>query len=135
MKRDNTMTRLLSIILLLLLSIGCESNRIIGSQDAMEITNVSFTTDNLYTTGTSLNVEGTLTNNNSYTIYPPFYIEALFYTDNTSQVVLGGSSDCFNYPIEPGVSTLWSLEYSSDDINESYYPDFSVNSIRIYTNQ
>ena len=92
------MTRLLSIILLLILSIGCETTPIVGSQDVMEITNVGFTTDSLYSDGTSLTAEGTLTNNNSSTIYPPFHIECMFYTDNTLQTVLGGSSENFNLP-------------------------------------
>mgnify|MGYP001468463522 CR=1 FL=1 len=68
------------------------------------------------------------------TIYAPWYVEGMFYADSSLETVLGGDSRVFNYALEPGISTLWHLTYSSS-INELDYPNFAISNLRAYLNE
>ncbi len=112
---------------------GCGS-RPVGSDDVLEITHVEFSVDSTYATSTKFIIKGTVKNTGSSSIQPPWYIEASFYKDNTYSHIFGGSSTMKNFALDAGVTTDWSLSYSSGSVVESEYPNFGVKDLRVYVN-
>jgi hypothetical protein len=66
------------------------------------------------------------------TILAPWFVEANYYSDSTFTVILGGNQQSFNLNLQSGVSTYWTLSYSSADIVESSYPNFTINNFRAF---
>jgi len=112
---------------------GCGS-RPVGSDDVLEITHVEFSVDSTYVLTSKFMIKGTVKNTGSSSIQPPWYIEASFYKDDTYSHIFGGSSTMKNFALNSGVSTDWSLSYSSGAIVESDYQDFGVKDLRVYVN-
>ncbi|MBC8256605.1 MAG: hypothetical protein H8E85_04770 [Candidatus Marinimicrobia bacterium] len=128
--------KLIIIITLILFNLGC--NGVIGSEDNETINHVEWsigTTEdpNGYsTTNEKLIVTGMITNIGDTTIIAPWSVEAEFYSDSTFTLILGGDQQSFNVNLKKGVSILWTLSYSSNDIVESNYPNFAVDNFRAF---
>ena len=109
---------------------SCEESNAIGSEDDIAIAGTIFHLDTTYTYIDQLIAEGTVENNGSQTITPTWYIEGQFYADSSFVVKLGGANLSFNYPLETGVTTHWRLEFTSDVIDVTEYPNFAVSNLR-----
>ena len=126
----------LAIILICLLYLGCEdSSPVVGSADVNPITYASFTVTGYQATGTELSATGRVRNNGSARISPTWYIEGIFYSDSTLTLQFGGRNTTMNVSLDPGVETIWTLEFSDGNIIESDYPDFRVDNLRAYYRQ
>jgi hypothetical protein len=120
---------------LLLLGASCEegNSTVVGSnQGNTDITNVSFTVTQLVGSSSSLKASGTVKNTGSVQIKSPWYVECQFYADSTLTLKLGGNRTQISVPLEPGVETLWSITFSSQNIAEGDYPNFRVSNMRAY---
>jgi hypothetical protein len=128
--------RKLAVILICLLYLGCkDSSPVVGSAEVNPITTASFTVTGFQATGTELSATGRVRNNGSARISPPWYIEGIFYSDSTLTLQLGGRNMTMNVSLDPGVETLWTLQFSDDSIIESDYPNFRVSNLRAYYRQ
>ena len=129
--------RLLLITFLLLFNVGCKPvyDTIMGYQNLnlTEITNVSFndisySTDNFY-----LQVKGTLTNNNNFTIHRLFYLECTFYTDSTFTTRIVDAWEKSGRVVEPGETVPWRIRYTNDaGVDYWAYPNLAVDDIKVY---
>ena len=127
---------ILSFLYLLLISASCEtSDPIVGDPGVPTINNVSFTVTELSVSNDRLTASGKVRNNSSVKITPPWYVEGQFYTDSTLTLKLGGDVTQISVPLEKGVETLWTLQYSSQNISEGNYPSFRVSNLRAYYNE
>lgn len=114
---------------------GCEGgSSIVGSDDVVELSGASFTITDQYFTSSLFTVKGTITNTGDDTYYPPWYIEAEFYSDSTFTMKFGGDRTQMSFSLAPTEQTLWQITYSSDLITESDYPNFKVKNLRAYIN-
>jgi hypothetical protein len=131
-----TSTSIISAILISIpFIVSCEDNSIIGSDDVAELESADFTITETSYSSSKLTVAGRVSNKGNSTYYPPWHIEAEFYSDSTFTTKFGGSSERVNYALAPGENTLWKLTYSSDLIVESDYPNFAIKNLRAYTNR
>ena len=73
-----------------------------------------------------------ITNTGDTTILALWWVEAEFYSDSTFTLILGGDQQSFNVNLQTGVSTQWTLNYSSQDKVESAYPNFAINNFRAF---
>jgi hypothetical protein len=112
---------------------SCEtSDPIVGDPGVPVITNVSFNVTALNVSSDKLTATGTVRNNSSVKITPPWNIEGQFYADSTFTLKLGGDVTRITVPLEQGVETLWTLQFSSSSISEGNYPNFRVAGMRAY---
>ena len=120
----------------LFISSGCHegSGNPIGSQDVLELDGAVFQIDSTYTSSSRFYVEGRITNQSTTTYHPHWYIEGEFFADENSNLIFGGSSTSFNYPLAPMNQTFFDLDFSSNNIIESEYPNFDVRNLRAYIN-
>ena len=117
-----------------LVFLGCDSARPVGSEDVMVLHGAEFQIDTLYTSNTRFYVEGKVTNDGGSPFYPYWYIEADFYENATSNLKFGGSSTTMSFKLEPDEQTFFDLDFSSNNIIESEYPNFDVRNLRAYIN-
>tara|TARA_Y100000034_G_scaffold36901_1_gene45341 strand:+ start:162 stop:563 length:402 start_codon:yes stop_codon:yes gene_type:complete len=117
-------------ILLILLTVGCHD--IIGSNNVSELDNINLTVTGMEATNYSWEVSGTVVNTSDTTIFAPWYIEAMFYSDSTFTETFGGDNDRMNFPLEPGVTGYWHLTHSSEVVVEADYPNFAIKDLRAY---
>ena len=122
--------RKILLTLSLLLATGCYD--IIGSNDVFELDNVTLTVTEMEAQNYRWKVSGTVVNNGDSTISAPWYIEAMFYSDSTFTETFGGDNDRMNFPLEPGVTSYWTLTHSSDAVVEANYPNFAIKDLRAY---
>jgi len=121
---------------LTLLGSSCENNTVVGSDEGVtKINNVSFTITGLETSSSSLKATGTVKNTGSSKITSPWYIEGQFYADSTLSLKLGGDNTQIGVPLETGLQTIWTLEFSSPDVSEGNYPNFRVSNLRAFYNE
>ena len=134
MKTNPTYLLLISLFLyLIFIGSSCEtSDPIVGDPGVPVITNVSFTVTALNVSSDKLTATGTVKNNSSVKITPPWNIEGQFYADSTLTLKLGGDVTRITIPLEHGVETLWTLEFSNSNISEGNYPNFRVSGLRAY---
>jgi hypothetical protein len=102
---------------------------VVGSNKDVEISGLAFIIDRSYVSGTTMYVNGTVRNNASGTITPPWYVEGQFYSDSTHSLKLGGANVQINVPLSQGQSTLWNLAYTPA-LSAQYYPNFKVGDLR-----
>lgn len=129
------MKRIITNILLVagVLYFSCkDSSFLVGSEDVDEIDDVIFTITSYTPYSTRLEGKGTVRNNGTQTIYPTWYVEGHFYSDSTLAFKLGGDRQEKNVSLEPGITMNWTLSFSSEDIDESQYPDFKIAQLRAY---
>ena len=124
------------LIASIILFTGCQG--MIGSKNNETIDHVEWvlgTDDNpagySYTNET-LQVTGMITNTGDSTILALWSVEAEFYSDSTFTLILGGDQQSFNVNLQTGVSTQWTLNYSSQDKVESDFPNFAINNFRAF---
>ena len=124
------------LIASIILFTGCQG--VIGSKNNETIDHVEWVlgTDAnpagySYKNGT-LQVTGMITNTGDNTILALWSVEAEFYSDSTFTLILGGDQQSFNVNLQTGVSTQWTLNYSSDDKVESNYPNFAIDNFRAF---
>jgi hypothetical protein len=117
------------------LGASCEQEPIIGPDPGKEPISVSFTITGQAATSTMLSVQGKVKNTGSNTITAYWYVEGQFYGDNTFTLLLGGDVTTMNIPLNPGVETLWTLEFSDPNIAEGDYPNFAVKDLVAYYNK
>ena len=96
------------------------------------INDVEWTLDEYTFSNTSLTATGIITNVGDTTILAPWFVEANYYSDSTFVTILGGNQQSFNVNLQSGVSTYWTLNYSSSDIVESNYPNFAIKDFRAF---
>ena len=134
MKTNKTFLLLVSLFLyLIIIGSSCEtSDPIVGDPGVPVITNVSFNVTALNVSSDKLTATGTVRNNSSVRIAPPWNIEGQFYSDSTFTLKLGGDVTRITVPLESGVETLWTLKFSSSNISEGDYPNFRVSGMRAY---
>lgn len=127
---------LLSILLLSVIFTFCDSSdNIVGSNEDIEINNVSFSVDTTYLQSNVLYAKGRVTNLGTTKINSPWYVEGQFYTDQTYTTKLGGNNTRISVPLEPYQSTFWVLTYSTSIVDVSQYPNFRISDLRgIYKN-
>ena len=129
--------KIITLIVTILLFYGC-SGGVIGSENNETIDHVIWsigTTENpagYSYTNQSLQVTGMITNTGDTTILAPWSVEAEFYSDSTFTLILGGDQQSFNVNLQTGVSTQWTLNYSSQDKVESDFPNFAINNFRAF---
>ena len=123
-----------SIMMLLLLASGCWQcqETITGSPNVDVISHVRFRVTESWAESTRLVAKGTVENTGTRTITPPFYVEGQFYSDAGYRLKLGGDNYRLAFSLAPGESAVWTLEFSSSEINEAQYPDFAVKNLRAY---
>jgi hypothetical protein len=119
-------------ICLIVVGASCESDPIVGDPGVPVISNVSFKITALDVSSDKLTASGTARNNSSVRITPPWNIEGQFYADSTLTLKLGGDVTRITVPLENGVETLWTLQFSSSNISEGNYPNFRVSGMRAY---
>ncbi len=135
MRYNFTMNRILSVMLVLLgiVYFSCkDTSYVVGSENVDEIEDVIFTITSYTVYSTKLEGKGTVKNTGSSTIYPSWYIEGHFYSDSTLSFKLGGDRQVKTVSLEPGTTMSWTLEFSSNDIDESLYPNFKIAQLRAY---
>jgi len=137
MKNCKCTSALLAVFLLLIfLGSSCENNTVVGSDEGITvINNVSFTITELETSSSSLKASGTVKNTGSLKITSPWYIEGQFYADSTLSLKLGGDNTQIGVPLETGVATIWTFEFSNPDISEGNYPNFRISNLRAFYNE
>tara|TARA_R110002124_G_scaffold46903_3_gene140219 strand:- start:429 stop:815 length:387 start_codon:yes stop_codon:yes gene_type:complete len=126
------MKNILALILLLVLFTGCEETMPTGVEEVVEFESVVFVVTGKEVTDNTFFVEGTVKNTGNTTFTPTWYMEAQFYTDEAKSLKLGGAVDSFNFSLEKGETTQWSLKYSNSDQNLDNYQDFGVGNFRAY---
>ena len=112
--------------------LSCEESVPTGSEDVDEFESVVFVVTSKEVTDNTFFVEGTIENTGSETFTPIWYMEAQFYTDQQKSLKLGGSVDSFNFSLENGETTQWSLRYSNTDQNLNNYQNFGIGNFRAY---
>ena len=117
-------------MLLLLLSTGCFD--IIGSNDVFELNSVNLIVTETEASNSQWKVYGTVVNTGDTTILAPWYIEAMFYADSTFSTTFGGDNERMNFPLEPGVTSYWTLDHRSESVIEADYPDFKIKDLRAF---
>ena len=117
-------------MLLLLLSTGCFD--IIGSNDVFELYSVNLIITETEASNSQWKVYGTVVNTGDTTILAPWYIEAMFYADSTFSTTFGGDNERMNFPLEPGVTSYWTLDHRSESVIEADYPDFKIKDLRAF---
>ena len=117
-------------MLLLLLSTGCFD--IIGSNDVFELNSVNLIVTETEASNSQWKVYGTVVNTGDTTILAPWYIEAMFYADSTFSTTFGGDNERMNFPLEPGVTSYWTLNHRSEFVVEADYPDFKIKDLRAF---
>ena len=105
---------------------------IIGSDNVLELNNVVLTVTEMEATDWQWKVRGTIVNTGDTTIVAPWHIEAMFYSDDTFTETFGGDNDRINFDLEPGVTSHWTLDYSSNAVTESDYPNFAIKDLRAF---
>ena len=103
-----------------------------GGNTQQYLNDVEWTLDEYTFSTTALIATGIITNTSDTTILAPWSVEAEFYSDSTFTLILGGDQQSFNVNLQSGVSTYWTLSYSSADIVESNYPNFAIKNIRAF---
>lgn len=127
------MKKLLPLFLLLIVfNSSCEETMPTGSEDVIEFKSVVFVVTSKEVTDNSFFVEGTIENTGEETFTPTWYMEAQFFTDAEKSIKLGGSVDSFNFSLENGEATQWSLRYSNSDQNLDNYTNFGIGNFRAY---
>ena len=109
---------------------GCTP--IIGSNNVLELENVTIEVTQKTYTNTQWQITGTITNLGDTTIMAPWHIEAQFYSDDNYTTTFGGTATSFNYPLESSVSAFWTITHYDDAVVESNYPNFAVKNVRAY---
>lgn len=137
MKRPWHKLSMLPLAFGLFLSYNCEpiEETTVGSPSDTQITRMAFYVDTTYVSGSSLYTRGRVQNNGSNNIYPTWYVEAQFYTDETYTTKLGGNSTSISVPLSPGQATFWTIGFSSANVDVRKYPGFTVKDLRaVYKN-
>ena len=101
------------------------SDPVVGSTGDTTIPNLSFTIDTTY-----LVAKGSVKNNGSAQVTSPWYVECQFYTSPSKTTKLGGNYMQIGVPLSNGQSTLWTINYSSTNVNVNDYPNFAVGDLR-----
>ena len=120
-----------SLISLTLFCISsCENP--VGSTKDVEINNVSFAVDTMYfsVSSSELVASGQAKNTGTETITSPWYVEAQFYSDSTCTVKLGGNFTKITVPLPQETSAMWTIRFSSQNVDEAKYPDFRLSDLR-----
>jgi hypothetical protein len=122
----------LALLLALPITSCEETDPVVGSTGVTQISSLSFTVDTTYLDSSTprLVAKGSVTNNGSSTVTSPWYIEAQFYTTKTSNTKLGGNNTRIGVPLSRGQSTVWTINFSSGNVDVRDYPDFGVKDIR-----
>lgn len=120
------------LFLLIIFTVSCTETAPTGSEDVYEYESVVFVIQSKQVTNNTFFAEGTVRNTGDENFTPTWYMEAQFYTDAQKSIKLGGSIDSFNFSLEPGETTQWSLTYSNSSQNLDNYPEFSMDNLRAY---
>ena len=118
-----------SVLIVIYLLIVTEKIQI---ETIFEIEDLNFVINEMAVDNYRWRVTGIVVNNSDTTISPPWYIEAMFYSDSTFTNTFGGNNTLINYPLDPGITTHWSLTHSVESVLESDYKSFAVKNLRGY---
>lgn len=117
------------IIVISLLITSCdEGETTVGTDTDTVISNLFFTVDTTYldSANSRLVAKGSVKNNGSSKVTSPWYVECQFYTNSSKTTKLGGNYTKIGIPLSNGQSTLWTINYSSSNVNVNDYPNFAV---------
>jgi hypothetical protein len=112
---------------------SCETtDPVVDSPTDTLIQNLSFTVDTTFldSGNNRLVAKGTTRNNGSSKVTSPWYMEAQFYTTKTSNLKLGGGNTQIGVPLSSGQSTLWTIYFTSSNVDVLSYPNFGVKDLR-----
>ena len=124
---------LLSLIICVIIIITSCGDDIIGSESNQTIDEIVQDSEIVYTfTNNQLKASGMIKNIGNTLILAPWYIETEFFSDSTFSLILGGDQYSFHTNLDTSTSTIWTLEFSSDEIVESNYPDFAIKNFRAF---
>ncbi|XWN38409.1 MAG: hypothetical protein ROO71_05590 [Balneola sp.] len=126
------MKKILLLALFFLPFHGCVETMPTGAEDVQEYQNVKFVVTSKELVDDTFFVEGTVQNQGTETFTPTWFMEAQFYTDSQHSLKLGGAVDSFNFSLENGETTQWSLRYKNSDQDLDDYPDFGISNFRAY---
>jgi len=129
MKKINLLIGVITSTVVFVISCG---DGIIGSNNVIELNNVTLAVTEMDAQNYSWKVSGTILNTGDSTILAPWCIEAMFYSDSTFTETFGGDNNRMNFPLESGVTAYWSLTHSSDAVVEAEYPNFAIKNIRTF---
>lgn len=120
------------IIVALLLYSCDEGEQVVGSTSDSTIPNLFFQVDTTYLdAGNSrLVAKGSVKNNGSSKVTSPWYVECQFYTNSSKTTKLGGNYTQIGVPLSSGQSALWTINYSSSNVNVNDYPNFAIGDLR-----
>jgi hypothetical protein len=124
---------ILFVLLAAVLLTSCEeSDPVVGNSGVTVINNLAFVVDTTFvdSSGPRMVARGSVTNNGSTTVNSPWFIEAQFYTSNTSNTKLGGNNTRIGVPLSRGQSTYWTIYFTSNNVDVRNYPNFGVKDIR-----
>ena len=115
----------------MIFSNGACDETVTGSEDAVEITHVSFSNLTRTVTENSLIVDGTIVNTGQTAITPTWKIECQFYIfddEIATTKLLGGDQIDINHALSVGVALDWSLELNISNAND--YQNFTIDDLR-----
>jgi len=121
---------LMFAFVILILTFCDSSDNIVGTNNDVEIENVSFQIDTTYIQTSNLTAKGIVTNLGKTAINSPWYVEAQFYTDSTYKLKIGGNYTKIGVPLEPYQSTFWSINLAKNSVDVTKYPNFRVSDLR-----
>ena len=126
---------IVAILMFAMFMVSCNESNVVGADDVSVLEDATFTITEYLFTSSEFIVKGSVSNDGESTFYPPWYIEAEFYADSTFTTKFGGTRTTKNYSLAPGEDTPWQLNYSSNLIVESDYPNFAIKNLRAYVEE
>ena len=103
-----------------------------GGYSAAKLFNLDFAIIEREVTNSALIVRGNVKYLESSIVGYPWYIEGDFYSDNSYTIIIGSDSELIESLLASGVTSNWTLSFSSNDIIESEYPDFGFKNLAGY---
>ena len=103
-----------------------------GGYSATKLFNLDFAIIERRVTNSALIVQGNVKYLGSSMVGYPWYIEGDFYSDNSYTIIIGSDSELIEGLLASGVTSNWTLTFSSNDVIESEYPDFGFKNLAGY---
>ncbi|MCX8106225.1 MAG: hypothetical protein N3D80_10195 [Ignavibacterium album] len=126
------------VIVILLFACNSTSDPVVvdDPQDTL-IQNLIFFVDTTYldSNAKKLVSSGRVKNGGNSKVTSPWYVEGVFYTTKTSNVKLGGANTRIGVSLNSNQETIWTLYFTSSNVDVRNYPDFGIKDFRgVYKN-
>ena len=103
-----------------------------GGYTADKLFNLEFAIIEREVTNSALIIQGNVKYLGTSMVGSPWYIEGDFYSDNSYTNIIGSDSELIEILLASGITSNWTLSFSSNDIIESEYPDFGFKNLAGY---